>query len=369
MFSMVESTRTCPGHACIPSDWFGNLPIVCFFPELARATLRGFAHYQLPNGEIPIYFGETYDRQNPVYQLLHVTSPCNYVDLVDRLWLRTGDKSVLYEFYQSVRLAVQYLKGLDTDADGIIDCQVGALGHQFYGLWHWYGAAVHVAGMWLSVLGMAERMAAAIGDASFVRDCQVWQKMGRQSLESTLWNGNYYLLYHDTDCGKKDDTILGNQLAGLWSCRLHGVSDVFPADHIAKTMKTVKEVCFPAARYGSATARRPDGRRNSDGAHQSIDIFLGECMVLASTMLYTGEQETGLEIARQLMETIVLKNGRAWDMPGFLDNDTGEPSVGNDFDQMMAVWSLPPAIMGRTLHDFVSDGSLVDRIMKAAASY
>ena len=97
----------------------------------------------------------------------------------------------------------------------------------------------------------------------------------------------------------------------------------------------------PAARHPSATRRvrprRPppghvlrlpallaerehrafhaDGRKNLDGGHQSTDIFLGECLVLASTMLYAGEGETGLEIARQLMETIVLKNGRAWDMP------------------------------------------------------
>ena len=369
MFSMVESTRTCPGQACIPSDWFGNLPVVCFFPALAHSTLRGFAHYQLPNGEIPIYFGQNEERQNPVYQLLHLTSPCNYVDLVDRLWQRTADKSVLYELYPSVKRAVQYLMGLDIDADGIIDCQVGAIGHQFYGLWNWHGAAIHVAGLWLSVLAIAERMAAAVNDMSFVRDCQVWQKMGRQSLESKLWShGNdCYLLYNDSDNGRKDDTILGDQLAGQWSCRLHGVPDIFPADRIAKTLKTVRTVCFPAAQYGSATARRPDGSINTDGAHQSTDVFLGECLVLASTMLYCGEKETGLEIARQLMETIVLKNGCAWDMPGFLDNDTGKPSFGNDFDQMMAVWSLPSAILGQTLQDFVSEGGFVDRIIHAAS--
>lgn len=368
VFSMVESIRTCPGQACIPSDWFGNLQIVYFFPKLAHSTLRGFAHYQLPNGEIPIYFGQMYERQNPVYQLLHLTSPCNYIDLVDRLWQRTQDDAVLYEFYPSVKSAIQYLMSLDIDADGIIDCQVGALAHQFYGLWNWYGAAPHVAGMWLSVLGMAERMAGKVDDMPFARDCRVWQKMGRRSVEEKLWNDNSYLLYNDTNTGRKDDTILGDQLAGLWSCRLHGIEDVFPADRVQKTLETVKTVCFPAAKYGSATARRPDGSVNPDGAHQSTDIFLGECMVLANTMIYAGEREVGIEIARQIMETIVLKNGRAWDMPGFLNNDTGEPSFGNDFDQMMSVWSLPSAVAGQTLRDFVSEGGLVDRIIKAATS-
>jgi uncharacterized protein (DUF608 family) len=196
----------------------------------------------------------------------------------------------------------------------------------------------------------------------------VWQKMGRQSLESKLWNGNSYLLYNDDSSRAKDDTILANQLAGLWSCRLHGVPDVFPAERVAKTLQTVKAVCVPAARYGSATARRADGRQNSDGGHQSTDIFLSECLVLASTMLYAGQQECGLEIARQLMETIVLHNGRAWDMPGFLDNDSGVPSYGNDFDQMMVLWSLPAALSNQTLAESVAPGSFVDRIIHAAAT-
>jgi len=103
MFTMVESTRTCPGQSCIPSDFYGNFPVVYFFPELAMSTLRGFANLQRPNGEIPIYWGQNYDRQNPVYQLLHVTSPCNYVDIVDRLWLRTGDDAIVHELFPSVK--------------------------------------------------------------------------------------------------------------------------------------------------------------------------------------------------------------------------------------------------------------------------
>ncbi|MHB9038220.1 MAG: GH116 family glycosyl hydrolase [Armatimonadota bacterium] len=368
MFSMVESIRTWPGQACIPSDWFGNLQIVYFFPALAHSTLRGFAHYQLPSGETPIYFGQNYERQNPVYQFLNLTSPCNYVDLVDRLWRRTGNDAILYEFYPSIKRAVDYLKSLDTDIDGIIDCQNGAICHQFYGAWNWYGASPHVAGMWLSALAMAERMADKIGDTSFVRDCQIWRKLGCQSLESKLWNGDYYMLYNDTTTGQKDDTILGNQLAGIWSCRLHGVEDVFAEDRVRKTLDTVKRVCFPAAKYGSATASRPDGSATHDGKHQSADIFLGECMVLAATMIYAGECEVGIEIARQLMEAIVLESGRAWDMPGFLDNDTGKPSYGNDFDQMMAVWSLPSAIAGQTLEEFASEGGFVDRIIRAAGA-
>jgi len=199
--------------------------------------------------------------------------------------------------------------------------------------------------------------------AGTVRSGRAW---ARQTLESKLWNASYYALYNDTAAGRRDDTILGDQLAGLWSCRLHGVEDVFPEDRVRETLDTVKSICFPAARYGSATARRPDGSVNQDGKHQSTDVFLGECMVLATTMIYAGEGEVGIEIARQLMETIVLKHGRAWDMPGFLDNDTGAPSYGNDFDQMMAVWSLPSAMANQTLGRLCAPGRARDRIIQAS---
>lgn len=368
MFSMVESIRTCAGQGCVPSDWFGNIEVVYFFSKLAHSALKGLAHFQLPNGEIPIYLGEGHERQNPVYQVLHVTNSCNFVDLVGRLWQRTGNDTVLYEFYPSVKLAVEYLRSLDTDADGLIDCQVGALYHQFYGLWCWFGAATHVAGMWLSSLSIAERMARKIGDMSFVRDCQVWSKLGRKSMQDKLWNGSYYLLYNDVENNRKDDTILANQLSGLWSSRLHGVEDPFPTECVEKVFKKVKNVCFPAAKYGVAVARHPDGSVNNNGAHQSTDVFLGEIMVLAVTMIYAGDREVGIEIARQLMDAIVLLNGRAWDMPGFLNNDTGEASFGHDFDQLMALWALPAAIANQTISESVAEGTLVDRIIKAACS-
>ena len=52
IFGLTESPRTTP-HICNPSDWFGGLPIVFFFPELAASLLRTYAHFQLPTGEMP----------------------------------------------------------------------------------------------------------------------------------------------------------------------------------------------------------------------------------------------------------------------------------------------------------------------------
>ena len=366
MFTMVESTRTCPGQSCIPSDFYGNFPVVYFFPKLALSTLRGFAHFQLSNGEIPIYWGVNYERQNPVYQLLHVTSSCNYVDIVDRLWQRTGDDRIVHELYQSVKSAINYLQSLDSDVDALIDCHPGeSHGHQFYNSWLWYGAAVHVVGIWLSVLLMGERMAKKMGDYTFAHDCRVWFNLGTCSLEEKLWNGKYYLLYNDINTNRKSDTILSNQLCGEWCARLHGTESVFPGDRINIVLETVKKTCIPPAKWGAAGAISPDGNIDRSGGETSEATFTPENLILAMTMLYAGDAETGTEIARQTMHNLVLEQGLAWDMPNMIATETGQHVHGNDFDQMMIIWALPVAIMRQSIAEFSAPGNLIDRIIEA----
>lgn len=366
MFSMVESTRTCPGQACIPSDFYGNFPVLYFFPELALSTCRGFAAMQRASGEIPIYWGQNYDRQTPTYQLLHVTSPCNYVDLVDRLWHRSGDEAIVHEFYGSVKKAVRYLQSLDADGDGLLDCQPGInCTHQFYGSWAWQGAAVHVEGMWLSVLLMARRMAEITGDTAFAKDCDVWFNLGQHSMEEKLWTGSYYRLYNDTTNKAKSDTILSNQLCGQWCAKLHATEDVFPAHRISKVFQTVKQKCGPAAKWGIAGAVKPNGKIDRSGGETSEGTFVPENMIVAMTMLYSGDKAGGMKIAREAMHNLVLEQGLQWDMPNTIVTETGEWLHGNDFDQLMIVWSLPAAIWNQNLSEAVSEGSFVDKILMA----
>ena len=54
---MNECPRGCPDLECIPCDWYGNFPIVYFFPDLNRTTLRIFKEYQRPDGETAFELG------------------------------------------------------------------------------------------------------------------------------------------------------------------------------------------------------------------------------------------------------------------------------------------------------------------------
>lgn len=102
---MSESPRWCPQIECIPCSFYGNLPLICFFPELALSTLRGYRAYQYPNGVAPWVFGGMTVGTPPCELVLPspgyavkpqttLDGPC-YVEMFDKLWQRTGDQAIL----------------------------------------------------------------------------------------------------------------------------------------------------------------------------------------------------------------------------------------------------------------------------------
>jgi uncharacterized protein (DUF608 family) len=364
VFGMTESPRTTP-HVCNPSDWYGGLPIVFFFPELAAALLRSYVHFQLPNGEIPIGIGEGADLAHPSYHMLHTMNSCVHVHLIDRLWQRDLSKEVLEEFYPSAKNAIDYAKSLDRDGDGLLDLEPDPVPNQFYGAWFWYGTATHVNGFWLAAVAMLERMAEAMGDAETAKDCRTLRQTGSRSLEEKLWARGYYLLYNDPASGRKSDTVLANQLAGEWCGRLHGLPAVFPPDRVKRTLATVKRLCVPLTAAGVLDAARPDGSLDLSGSPQSEGVFAGECMCVAATLAYNEDAETALEITRQLFEAIVVQDRCEWDMPNFL-NAAGRVVHGTDFYQNLILWALPPALANQDIHTACSSGQFVERILHAA---
>ena len=105
LFGLNESPEECPQFECIPNSFYGNIPVVYLYPELALSTLRGYVGYMTERGEPPWIFGGVtgstggFDLAEPWpgYQVT-LNGAC-FVDMVDRYWLRTGDDAVLEEFY------------------------------------------------------------------------------------------------------------------------------------------------------------------------------------------------------------------------------------------------------------------------------
>jgi hypothetical protein len=56
VFGMDESPRSCALIGCIASDWYGDLPVTYFFPELERTLIRAYAKNMRPDGAAVMLF-------------------------------------------------------------------------------------------------------------------------------------------------------------------------------------------------------------------------------------------------------------------------------------------------------------------------
>jgi uncharacterized protein (DUF608 family) len=364
LFGMNESPRGSPQIECIPCSYCGNIPLVYFFPELARTTLRGYVHYMRHDGAVPFRWGPGSDMSNPTWEWQKSLNGVCFVDMVDRLWLRTADDNVLREFYPAVRKSTHCTMALRPGREGIISLPQYNAGLGWWEAvnWHgdWSGLVTYLGGMRLSSLKITERMAEQMKDTAFAQQCREWYASGSAALERNLWAGDRYLIYRDLETGRQSNEIMANLFDGNWANSFHGLVMVFQPERFAKALSTIQRSCLSQT-CGAV------GFANADGTPQlrSYGIFVPEIMILGMTYLYAGDRETGLEIIRRLMYNLVCRQRHPFDQPNMLYGDTGERTFGTDYYQNMMLWALPAALAGTDLRGPCAPGGLVARLLAA----
>ena len=400
LFGMNECPRECPQIECIPCSFYGNIPVVYFFPELALSTLRGYKAYQYPNGAAPWVFGGCTSGAADGYQATDGTEmaipspgyqttlngPC-YVDMFDRYWLKTGRKDdVLQEFYPSLKKTTIYTMSLRSGPDGIVSVPEGnrnptqphakpGAGLDWFEGNGWFGMTPHVGGIHLAQVRIIERLAERMGDHEFAGQCRKWFEQGSAAMEDKLWTGKYYLSYYEPESGKKSDLVFGYQLDGDWMCFYHGLPGVFRPSRAKTTLDTIERTCMAIAPYGAANFANPDGTVADSEKfmaagwgldYGSYGYFPPEVWMLAATYLYQGKRDVGLKLAKNCMWGIV-KYGYTWTQPNIVNGSTGKRVYGSDYYQNMMLWAVPAAIEGKDLGQACATGELIDLVISAGA--
>jgi uncharacterized protein (DUF608 family) len=296
---------------------------------------------------------------------------CCVVEMVDKLWLRTGDDALLAELYDLCKRATQYTMTLRPDYGDrqVISMPSGNAGTEWFEAPEpgWAGMATHLGGIRLAHVLMMRRMAERVGDHDFADRCRRWFDAGSQAMEEHLWAGSYYLNFVEPETGKRSDLVFGYQLDGQWITRFHGAPDAFPTDRAQAALDTIRRCNVANSASGAVNYARADGGTAQVGGYGTYSYFPPELLMLAMTYMYHGQTEFGLELARRCWENIVCRQRLAWDQPNFFrgDLDTGERDFGNDYYQNMMLWSLPAALAGQDLRGPCQAGGLVDRIIQA----
>ncbi len=379
LFGLIECPRACPQIECIPCSFYGNQPLVYFFPELALSTLRGYKGYQYPDGAAVWIFGgctnETapIDFANPTRGYQFATNGISLAAMIDRYYLCYPDETFVREFFPTLKQNMTYTVNYRPDypiGDRILAMPTGNVGTEWFEAPEpgWRGMTAHVGGLHLAQLRIAERFARLAGDAEFAKQCADWIKAGADTMEKKLWAGHYYLNYWEPETASKSDLVFGYQLDGEWITDHHGLASALPEQRVQTVLDTIKRYNLALSKYGAVNYTLPDGRPTKIGGYGTYSFFPPEALMLAMTYLYNGHRELGMELARKVWHDIVCLQGYTWDMPNIMrgDADTGERTYGNDYYQDMMLWSMPAAVEGQDFGAPTKPGGLVDRILKAA---
>lgn len=362
-FALTECPRICSITGCTASDWYGDFPIMYFFPDLQRMILRLYKAYQRPDGAIPFLWASR-DVTKPTYDWqIGLNGPC-LTGLVHRLWLVSGDDSLLTEFYPTIKKSVIFTMNLNPTPEGPISVHRKGPGQSWWEHTPIYGMVSHIGGVRLAYLRMAKNMAEYLGDKDFARQCQGWFDSGSKALEKNLWSKETksYMLFNDPQTGKQSKTILSAQLDGDWACFINGLEPVFRRDRAAQVLKTVKETCLTD--YGMMGMMDYDTEDGLPRPHE-YGTFAPEIRMVGMTYMYNGMKDFGLEIIRRLMDNMVRKHGMSWDLYCLIMTDSGGRRTGADYYQNLMIWSIPAALSGTDLSGPCQPGGLVHRIHNA----
>lgn len=377
VFGLNECPRGCAQIECIPCSFYGNMPIVYFFPECALSTLYAYRQYQYPDGRVPWVFGgstartPSYDLSMPSRGYQVVLNGAAYVVMVDRYWRIHNDKKLLKEFWQSLKDATDYSFTLRPEygPSQIMAMPAGNIETEWFEAPEpgWKGYVTHAGGVRMAQAMIMREMAKVLGDKAYRKKCDVWLDAGAQALEEHLWNGSYYSNFNEPETNQRSDMIFGYQLDCEWITDWHGVPGVFPENRVKTTLETIKKINYKLSKTGAVNYANPNGTPALVGGYQTYSYFIPELFMLSMNYMYEGQKDFGLEMLKRCLHNIACTWGYTWDAPNYVrgDADTGERHFGADYYQNMMIWSIPAALANQDMTGPTKPGGLIHNVIQA----
>ena len=381
LFVHSESFTGCPISETMVCRIHGHFPILLFFPELEKTTLRAFAHFQIRSGEIPFAFGRPTALWDPRYYCQHPINSAEWVLLVHRYLARTRDEALARELWPVVQAALRFERSLDTDGDGLVNDKPHCLpgewwpANQFYDIWPWHGASAYVAGINLAALRAAEVLAQRMGQPAAASEYRQALARGLKTYEAKLWTGQYYRVFNDTASGKRSEGCLANQLMGEWCTRIAGLGPLYPADQLKIALANIERLNFAATEHGLVNCCVPDGRggvvlgdpmsdpRNAEDNSHAKQIFVGENSCAAMMLMYGGHRQTGMQALQRLWRALAILHRTPWNQYCVIRATDGGPVWGSDYYSNMVLWAVPVAMLTGDIGTFATSDPLIKRIL------
>ena len=327
-FGIWEGLGSCGFHT-MDITYHGSFILLALFPELQLGQMRMGLKFQREDGRVHHFFAPDFEHVDDGYDRVDMNP--QFVLMVCRDYLWTGDRAYLEEMWQPVVRAMDSIEQLDGDGDGLPDRNTGA---NTYDAWKFRGTPAYIAGLWLAALGAAARLAEEMGEPEQGRHWKGLYEKGRKSFQA-LWNGEYFSLWKDGD--ERDECLMSGQLDAEWYCRLLGLPEYVEEEQIHSVLTKVWEENY-TGEGGLVNASYPQGKVPTLYTYGNVQVeanWSGVEFAMASMLLEMGRGEQARELAGNV-ENRYYRAGRIFN----------HEECGEHYCRPLSAWALMLSLSG-----------------------
>ena len=230
-FGLWEGLGSCGFHTT-DITYHASFGLTSLFPELQKRQMRMGAAFQREDGRVHHCFNPDLSHVDNGFERVDMNP--QFVMMVCRDWLYTGDRAYLTDLWPNVIKAMNAMEQLDTDGDGLPDTDTR---RNTYDAWNMSGTPAYISVLWLGALRAAEKIALEMGDGEQAAKWSKLRKKGLAALEEKLWNGAYYDLWRDGD--KRDSCLMTAQLDGEWFLHMAGIGGNLPEERVKNVLTAI----------------------------------------------------------------------------------------------------------------------------------
>ncbi len=328
-FGLWEGLGFCGFHTT-DITYHASFGLVSLFPDLQKKQMKMGAEFQRKDGRVHHLFRPGLEEVDKSFD--RVDMNMQFVLMVLRDYLFTGDREHLLSLWENVKKAMDSIEKLDTDGDGLPDCDTK---RNTYDAWNFSGVSAYISVLWLAALKAAVVMAERVGDSvRYEKYCCLLAK-GSKSLDNKLWNGEYYNLWVDTY--KTDEALMTAQLDGEWFLRMAGLDGNVTDDKVRKTVEVIFSNNFDNEQ-GLINATVPEGRKTSINTYKNCQadaVWTGIGYAFSALCLAVGKSDFAETVVDSIHRN-QMSFGCFWD----------HWECGHHYTRPMSAWSTLIAAAG-----------------------
>ncbi len=331
-FGLWEGLGFCGLHTT-DITYHASFSLISLFPDLQKKQMKMGAAYQREDGRVHHSFKPDMKCSDNGFDRVDINM--QFVLMVLRDFLFTGDRDHLLSLWDNVKRAMESSEMLDTDNDGLPDYGTK---RNTYDAWNFSGTPVYISVLWLAALKAAAIIADRVGDDLLSEKWNCILEKGKEALEEKLFNGEYYNLWQHNN--ETDESLMTDQLDGEWFLRMTGLDGNIPDERVRSVVDFIFRNNFDIEQ-GLVNATVPKGRKTTIDTYnncQTIAVWTGIGYAFSALAMAVGEYEISDTVVGSIHSN-QLRFGAFWD----------HWECGHHYTRPMSSWSTLIAASGMTV--------------------